>query len=39
MLSCIRALERFEVLEVARNGAVALETGTTETGASVPATI
>ena len=27
VLSCIRALERFEILEVARSGAVALETG------------
>jgi acetolactate synthase-1/3 small subunit len=39
VLSCIRALERFEILEVARSGAVALETGLTEAGASVPATI
>jgi acetolactate synthase I/III small subunit len=27
VLSCIRALERFEILEVARSGAVALEAG------------
>lgn len=27
VLSCIRALERFEILEVARTGAVALESG------------
>ncbi len=27
VLSCIRALERFEILELARSGAVALETG------------
>lgn len=27
VLSCIRALERFEILDVARSGAVALETG------------
>jgi acetolactate synthase-1/3 small subunit len=27
VLSCLRALERFEILEVARSGAVALETG------------
>ena len=27
VLSCIRALERFEILEVARSGAVALESG------------
>ena len=39
VLSCIRALERFEFLEVARSGAVALETGLTETGARVPANI
>jgi acetolactate synthase-1/3 small subunit len=39
VLSCIRALERFEILEVARSGAVALETGLTEAGASVPANI
>ena len=39
VLSCIRALERFDILEVARSGAVALETGVTETGARVPATI
>jgi acetolactate synthase-1/3 small subunit len=29
VLSCIRALERFEILEVARGGAVALEAGAT----------
>jgi acetolactate synthase-1/3 small subunit len=29
VLSCIRALERFEILEVARSGAVALESGAT----------
>jgi len=39
VLSCIRALERFEILEVARSGAVALETGLTEAGASVPANL
>jgi acetolactate synthase-1/3 small subunit len=39
VLSCIRALERFEVLEVARSGAVALETGLTDAGAHVPANI
>ena len=39
VLSCIRALERFDILEVARSGAVALETGVTEAGARVPATI
>lgn len=33
VLSCIRALERFEILEVARSGAVALETGRTDAGA------
>jgi acetolactate synthase-1/3 small subunit len=38
VLSCIRALERFEILEVARSGAVALEAGS-ETGARVPANI
>ena len=27
VLSCLRALERFEILEVARSGAVALESG------------
>jgi acetolactate synthase small subunit len=27
VLSCLRALERFDILEVARSGAVALETG------------
>ena len=37
VLSCIRALERFEVLEVARSGAVALELGLTDAGAGVPA--
>jgi acetolactate synthase I/III small subunit len=37
VLSCIRALERFEVLEVARSGAVALELGLTDAGARVPA--
>lgn len=39
VLSCIRALERFDILEVARSGAVALETGLTDAGARVPATI
>jgi len=39
VLSCIRALERFEVLEVARSGAVALETGLTDAGARLPANI
>jgi acetolactate synthase-1/3 small subunit len=29
VLSCIRALERFDILEVARTGAVALESGAT----------
>ena len=29
VLSCIRALERFDILEVARSGAVALESGAT----------
>ena len=28
VLSCIRALERFQVIEVARSGTIALETGT-----------
>jgi acetolactate synthase-1/3 small subunit len=37
VLSCIRALERFELLEVARSGAVALETGLTGAGAQLPA--
>ena len=37
VLSCIRALERFELLEVARSGAVALETGLTGAGARLPA--
>jgi acetolactate synthase-1/3 small subunit len=39
VLSCIRALERFEILEVARSGAVALEAGLSEAGVAVPATI
>ena len=39
VLSCIRALERFEVLEVARSGAVALELDWPMTGARVPANI
>jgi acetolactate synthase I/III small subunit len=30
VLSCIRALERFDIIEVARSGAVALESGATE---------
>ncbi len=30
VLSCLRALERFEILEVARSGAVAMESGTAE---------
>jgi acetolactate synthase-1/3 small subunit len=38
VLSCIRALERFEILEVARSGAVALEAGS-DAGARVPATL
>jgi len=32
VLSCIRALERFDILEVARSGAVALESGAAELG-------
>ncbi len=39
VLSCIRALERFDILEVARSGAVALETGLTDAAVRVPATI
>ena len=39
VLSCIRALERFDILEVARSGAVALETGLTDASARVPAHI
>ena len=39
VLSCIRALERFEVLEVARTGAVTLELRLTDAGARVPANI
>jgi len=35
ILSCLRALERFEILEVARSGAVALESGA-GTGAASP---
>jgi acetolactate synthase small subunit len=27
VLSCIRALERFEILDVARSGAIAIEAG------------
>jgi acetolactate synthase-1/3 small subunit len=30
VLSCIRALERFDIIEVARSGAVALESGAAE---------
>jgi acetolactate synthase-1/3 small subunit len=30
VLSCLRALERFEIVEVARSGAVAMESGTAE---------
>jgi acetolactate synthase I/III small subunit len=30
VLSCLRALERFEIVEVARSGAVALESGAAE---------
>ena len=30
VLSCLRALERFEIVEVARSGAVAMESGTTD---------
>ena len=32
VLSCLRALDRFEILAVARSGAVALETGAAEGG-------
>jgi acetolactate synthase I/III small subunit len=32
VLSCIRALERFDIVEVARSGAVALESGAAELG-------
>ncbi len=32
VLSCIRALERFDILEVARSGAVALQTGEPRAG-------
>jgi acetolactate synthase-1/3 small subunit len=32
VLSCLRALDRFEILELARSGAVALETGAAEGG-------
>jgi acetolactate synthase I/III small subunit len=32
VLSCLRALERFEILEVARTGAVALESGAPNNG-------
>jgi acetolactate synthase I/III small subunit len=39
VLSCIRALERFDILEVARSGAVALETGLTAAAARGPAPI
>lgn len=38
VLSCIRALERFDILEVARSGAVALEAGS-DAGARVPTNI
>ena len=30
VLSCLRALERFEIIEIARSGAVAMESGTAE---------
>jgi len=30
VLSCLRALERFEIVEIARSGAVAMESGTAE---------
>jgi acetolactate synthase I/III small subunit len=36
VLSLIRALERFEVLEVARSGTIALGTGTGEAGSGEP---
>jgi acetolactate synthase small subunit len=39
VLSCIRAHERFEILEVARSGAVALEAGLSEAGVKLPATV
>lgn len=39
VLSCIRALERFEILDVARSGAVALETGLTGADARAAATL
>jgi acetolactate synthase I/III small subunit len=39
VLSCIRALERFEILEVARSGAVALETGLAGAGPRVAANL
>jgi acetolactate synthase I/III small subunit len=32
VLSCIRALERFEILELARSGAIALESGVGDSG-------
>ena len=32
VLSCIRALERFDIIEVARSGAIALESGASELG-------
>ena len=32
VLSCIRALERFDIIEVARSGAIALESGAAELG-------
>jgi acetolactate synthase-1/3 small subunit len=39
VLSCIRALERFEILEVARSGAIAVETGLAGAGIRVAATL
>ena len=38
VLSCLRALERFEILEIARTGAVALESGVSG-AAPVPVTL
>ena len=36
VLSCLRALERFAIVEVARSGAVAMEAGTTELRLGTP---
>jgi len=36
VLSCLRALERFEIVEVARSGAVAVESGTAELRLGAP---